>query len=73
MEKRLVILDTGNMSYYRINSLDIGTDVDDAMALSYLLSSPQDYEILGCTAAYIPGSLQDTNKVCSQPLLHSIA
>ncbi|MEQ8221960.1 MAG: nucleoside hydrolase [Candidatus Eremiobacterota bacterium] len=41
---RRVILDT-----------DIGTDIDDAMALALLLACPE-YKLEGCTAAYIPES-----------------
>ncbi len=34
---------------------DIGTDIDDAMALALLLACPE-YKLEGCTAVYIPES-----------------
>lgn len=35
---------------------DIGTDIDDALALAMLLGCPE-YDVIGCTATYIPANL----------------
>jgi len=42
---------------FAILDTDIGTDVDDAVALALLLACPE-YVLLGCTAAYVPESLK---------------
>ena len=50
---RNIILNLPDCGKNAILDMDIGSDVDDAFALAFLLASPG-YELIGCTTAHLP-------------------